>query len=53
MVANALRENGHNVAFVDAFVGVEDSTKLSQLFTDEIPESWYTKASTPVVSPSP
>ena len=48
MVANALRENGHNVAIIDAFIGVEDNTKLSQLFADEIPESWYTKASTPV-----
>lgn len=49
MVANALRENGHNVAIVDVFVGVESITTLSQLFADEIPESWYTKASTPIV----
>lgn len=49
MIANALRKNGHNVALVDAFMGVEDNTKLSDLFAEEIPESWYTKASTPVV----
>ncbi len=49
MVANALRENGHNVAIVDVFMGVEGTTTLPQLFADEIPESWYMKASTPVV----
>ena len=48
MVTRALRENGHNVAIIDAFLGIKDKITIEQLYREEIPSDWYSMASVPV-----